>query len=127
MDMWAVNNLQKRVLKSTYKPNCYILVSGARRDIKETAGQFMVVATVSFLYDAGDIATEWEPEYGPIQIWDRCLENDKDAREHYYFDYTNSPPLHCSYLAVEDNRLPQALHRGDFDYIYEVLKKWADR
>jgi len=122
-----MNDLQRKVIKATYKPNCYVLVSGSRLDPKNKFDEFDVVAHVTFLYDAGNIAAEWEPEHGPVQLWDKCEEGDEGASEHYYFDYTNSPSLNCSYAVVEDYRLPQAFYRGDYDYIFKVLEDRARR
>ena len=82
-----MNDKQKRVLKTLYKPNCYLLASFHKRDLKETFGDFRVRTTVTFFYDAGNIGAEWEPEYGPIQIWHRCEKDDEDAREHYFYDF----------------------------------------
>ena len=120
-----MNAKQKRVLKALYKPDCYILLSGARRDPKETYGDFLVKANVSFFVVNGDYAAEWEPEHGPIQVWHRCNEDAPNGREHYFFDFTDSGPMNWSQLAVETNELPQAFHRGDFDYIFMILKDWA--
>ena len=120
-----MNSKQKRVGKALYKPNCYILVSGAKRDMKETFGDFLVKAQMSFLYDAGDHAAEWEPEHGHIQIWHRCEEYDEGATEHYYYDFHNSSPMNWSQLAVSNNELPQAFHSGDYEYIFAVLEDWA--
>jgi len=121
-----MNSNQKRVCKTKYKENCYVLVSAAKRDMKETLGDFRVKSNVSFLYDAGDVATEWEMEYGPIQIWNRCDEDDEGASEHYFYDYHNSPPLNWSQLAVDRCELPKAANSGDWDYIFEVLKDWTE-
>jgi hypothetical protein len=120
-----MNEKQKFVIKSEYKPNCFVLASFARKDPKETRGEFYVRSCVSFLYDAGEYAAEWEPEYGPIQVWHKCAASADGAKEHYYYDFTDSPGGNWSQMAVEQNQLPQAANRGDFDYIFSVLKHWA--
>jgi hypothetical protein len=122
-----MNKLQQQVIKTQYKPNCFVLASFSQRDIKETQGDFMVKTTISFLFDAGEYAAEWEPEYGPIQVWHKCTADAPNAREHYYFDFTDSKPGNCSQCAVDDNAMPQATNRGDFDHVFAVLKKWANR
>jgi len=120
-----MNKLQKRILKLEYRPNCYLLFSAAKRDPKETYGDFLVKANVSFFYDAGNKGAEWEPEHGPIQVWSRCDSDNEDAQEHYFYDYHNSKPGNWSQLAVDRNQLPQAAHSGDWDYIFAVLEDWA--
>jgi len=122
-----MNEYQKRVLKAEYKPGCFILLSFPKRDLEETGGETRVKTTMSFLHDAGEYATEWEPEYGPIQVWHKCAEDAACAREHYYYDFTDSGPMNWSQLAVDENGLPAAAARGDFGYIFEVLKRWAKR
>ena len=122
-----MNDKQKIVMKSKYKDNCWVLVSGT--DKRDGARDYLgnIDYTVSFLYDAGDIATEWEPKYGPIQIWDRCEKDSEDAKEHYYFDYHNTAPASWSQLAVDENNLHFHFIAGDFDYIFNVLKDWSNR
>jgi hypothetical protein len=82
---------------------------------------------VSFLYDAGNYAAEWELEYGPIQVWSKCDADSIDAREHYYYEYVTDSPLDFSQLAVERAELKQAAISGNFPYIFSVLKDWANR
>ena len=122
-----MNQFQKLIIKAEYKPGCFILASFAKRDVRETLGDFRVKAIVSFLFDAGEYAAEWEPESGPIQVWHKCDAGAPNAREHYYFCFTDSEPGNWSQLAVDRNELPQAAQRGDFDYIFGVLKTWATR
>lgn len=115
--------MKKRVLKLTYKPHCYILISFPKRE--DPFGEYRVNSVVSFVYDAGDIAAEWEAEHGPIQIWHKCKKDAQDAREHYFYNYTDSGPGNWSQLAVDHNQLPQAANRGDYDYIFAVLEDWT--
>jgi hypothetical protein len=121
-----MNKLQKRLCKALYKENCWILVSASKRDMKETFGEIKVKAAITFFYDAGNKAAEWEPQYGPIETWKRCEENDEGAREHYYYDFTNSGFGNWSQLAVDTYELPQAFLDGDYDYIFNILKLWAE-
>lgn len=119
-----MNNKQRRVIKTKYKENCYLLASFPERE--RTGYGLQVKTQVSFLYDAGNVAAEWEPEYGPIQIWHKCNENDEGAKEHYYYDFENSQPGNWSQLAVTNAELPLGANRGDWDYIFAVLRDWAD-
>ena len=116
--------LKDRVLKSEYAPNCYILASFPKRE--DSFGEVLLESTVSFLYDKGEWAVEWEPNYGPIQVWHRCEADAVDAREHYYYDYTDSSWGNWSQLAVAEYRLREAAHTGKFAYIFAVLADWAD-
>jgi hypothetical protein len=105
--------------------NAYILVSGRERQDNSLTVHFRAKATVSFLYDGGEYAAEWEPEYGPIQVWHRCEEDAPNARPHYFYDFTDSPGGNWSQRAVERAELPQAFVAGNFEYIFAVLKDWA--
>ncbi len=124
-----MNKLQQRVGKAAFAdiPNAYILVSASQRDMKETFGDYKVKATMSFLYDAGEVAAEWEPEYGPIQIWRKVSQNTPGAKEHYYYDWVEGGGGHWSQMAVEQEELPQAFVEGDYSYIFGVLQGWAER
>ena len=124
-----MNKSQQRIGKAAFTsiPNAYILVSASQRDIKETFGDYKCQATMSFLYDAGEVATEWEPEYGPIQIWRKANANTPGAKEHYYYDWVEGGGMHWSQMAVDDNELPQAFVEGDYAYIFGVLQGWAEK
>ncbi len=123
-----MNDKQKRVGKAAFDgiPNAYILVSASQRDMKETFGDYKCQATMSFLYDAGDVAAEWEPEYGPIQVWRKANANTPEAKEHYFYDWVENCPGNWSQMAVEENELPQAFVGGDYRYIFGVLQGWAE-
>jgi hypothetical protein len=105
----------------------YIIYSAAKRDMKETLGEFRVKNNFSFCFINEDYAAEWEPEYGPIQIWHKCNENDENARPHYIFDFIDSPGGSWSQMAVDQYELPKAANTGDWQYIFNVLKDWAER
>jgi hypothetical protein len=115
----------KKVLVAKYADNCYILVSGMLK--YDDFGDSYVQPTMSFLYDAGEYAAEWEPRYGPIQVWHKCDKDAENAQEHYYYDYHNSSALNWSQLAVDQNNLPKALANCEFDYIFSVLRRWTRR
>ena len=125
-----MNKFQLRVGKAVYKPNCYILVSATRKSGELYRDVYYAEPTMSFFYDAGDVAAEWEPRYGPIQVWSKCDETydgKYKAREHYFYDFVIDIPGNWSQLSVETERLPQAFVRGDYDHIFSVLKSWARR
>lgn len=114
---------RSRILKVEYKPNCWIILSFPRR--KTIPGAFYVETIMSFLYDNGEYAAEWEPQHGPIQVWHKCDKDSPGAREHYYYDFTDSKPGNSSQLAVERYCLPEEANAGNFDYIFGVLADWA--
>ena len=119
-----MNKKQKRVIKAKYKDNCYVLVSGFKE--KEQIDSYLMIDyLVSFLYDDGNVAAEWEMRHGPIQIWYKWSENDEGADEHYYYEFHNTPNASWSQLAVDNSRLKENFLSGDFDYIFNVLKDWA--
>ena len=117
----------KRVMVTPYKEKCFVIVSAPKRDLSETYGEIRVKSIVSLLYDAGDVAAEWELEHGPIQIWEKATELNDDTKDHYYYDFVVNTPMNWSQLAVDTNGLPQAAACGDWDYIFAVLEDWASR
>ena len=121
-----MNKFQRRTGKAVYKPNCYILISATQKK-EDNISWYRVEPFMTFFYDAGDVAAEWEPEFGPIQVWEKCDKDHESAKEHYFYDYIVDIPCNFSQLAVEENELPQAFVRGDYDYIFGVLKRWARR
>jgi hypothetical protein len=114
-----------RVMVSKYKEHCFVLVSAKLRDTSETCGLICVKSVVSLLYDAGNVAAEWELEYGPIQIWRKADKLEEGTKEHYFYKFVYDTPMNWSQLAVDRNELPQAANRGDWDYIFSVLEDWA--
>jgi len=119
----------KKVLKvsaTEYGEGAVILYSARQKDVTETQGDFRVRSNFSFAYVAGDCAAEWEPQYGPIQLWDKCNVDDIEAKKHYIFEYTNSGGLNWSQISVDRHELPQAAARGDWQYIFNVLKDWSE-
>ena len=120
-----MNEKQKRIIKAKYKDKCWLLLSGidSRDGQSDYIGYVDYVA--SFLYDAGDVAVEWEPKHGPIQVWHKCEKDAEGAKEHYFYDYENSPPGSWSQLAVEGNNMHFHFFAGNYDYIFTVLKEWA--
>ena len=64
----TLEELQQQTLKAKVSgiENAWILCSAKPRTDEDDYGIPQVKATMSFLYDAGNVAAEWEPEYGPI-------------------------------------------------------------
>ena len=103
----------------------YLLVSGSIKNEELEISQLNTRAMVSFLLVEGDIAIEWEPNYGPIQIFYRAGLNDPDRIPHYVFPFVKKPGFgEWSQLAVEQEGLPQAFIAGNYKYIFDVLAEW---
>lgn len=103
--------------------NAYILVSARWRNEERDS----VKATMSFLYDGGKFAAEWEPEYGPIQIWEKADGPGDGIGEHYFYDYVVDTTLNWSQLAVDREGLKKYFLDGNYHLIFAVLKEWANR
>jgi len=110
----------KNILKATYKDNCLIFVSGNWKTDDRERDDGNLQPIVSFVYDAGDVAAEWGPgTYGPLTLYRRGTEI-----PHYVYPFIED---HWSQLAVNEEGLPQAFVSGNYDHIFDVLKKWATR
>lgn len=112
---------------SKYGEGARIIYSAAKRDLKDTFGEFQVTNIFSFCYINDDYAAEWEPQHGPIQVWHRCEKDDENSRPHYIFDFTDSGALNWSQMAVDENELPRSANQGDWQYIFNVLADWAHK
>lgn len=83
--------------------------------------------SVSFVYVNDNVLTEWEPEHGPLQITYKREGGEPDAMAHWIWPFASKPGLNWSHLAVDNNELPSAFAKGDYAYIFFVLKDWAGR
>jgi len=124
-----VNQFQKRVLKTQWRENCYILMSPKIRDSDRPMDIDNMDYAMSFLYHNSETgyAAEWEPRYGPIQVWHQCLENSEGAKEHYFFDFTDSEGGNWSQMAVEREGLHRYFFESDWNSIFNVLMSWTER
>lgn len=113
---------------SQFGDGARVIYSAAKKDPKDCyGGEIRVKNNFSFCFINGDYAAEWEPEYGPIQVWHKCEKDSENAKPHYIFDFSDSQGGNWSQLAVDQNELPQAANHGDWQYIFNVLEDWADR
>jgi hypothetical protein len=110
---------------SQFGEGAHVIYSAAKKE--QTCGEVRVKNNFSFCFINGEYAAEWEPEYGPIQVWHKCEKDADGAKPHYIFDFTDSGGLNWSQLAVDQNELPQAANHGDWQYIFNVLENWADK
>lgn len=124
-----MNKYQKRVTVFPFPviPNAYIILSFSRKSDERFAGEVWIKTNLSFLFHNPDthIAAEWEPEYGPIQVW---RESDAEhGKEHYFFNYVEDTVLNWSQSAVDREGLKPHLLAGNYNYIFDVLAEWTRR
>jgi hypothetical protein len=105
--------------------NGYILLSFGERG--RELGCVQVDYIVSFLYDAGDTAAEWEPKYGPIKIFWKCESDHPKATRNYFYEYVIDEPGNWAQHAVDDYELPRRAIDGDLGAIFFVLKEFSER
>lgn len=105
----------------------WLLISPRLRDPKDWNGATsqgqLDAPEVSFFYDAGEWAAEWEPRYGPIQLHHRVTEG---GSPHYFYDRHDSDPLGWSQMAVENYGLPEMFCAGDYQGIFNVLREFCE-
>lgn len=124
----------RHIIKTEFRERCFIYQSFVLEE--SSFGDMMLKPHVSFLADNGNgQAAEWEPQYGPIQIWTECDEdwrgetergNPIEPRKHWHFPFVEDNPLAWSQLAVDRENLKGLLARGNVDAVFNVLFRWAD-
>lgn len=95
---------------------------------------FATEPCVTFLFNVGTVAAEWDGAYGPIQITYQVPEGftmpadswGGEPHQHWFFPWAIWRG-HWSQMAVTENRLPQMFNVGDYAGIFAVLRAWADR
>ncbi len=102
--------------------NAYVVISAR----KTTKTPLEVGSNMSFFFNNGDIGAEWEPNYGPITVIYKCDSSHEDAQEHWFYAYCTGYG-NWSQVAVEEEDLHRAFLRGDYEYIFLVLKQWSNR
>jgi hypothetical protein len=123
----------RHLIRTEFKEGCFIYQSFGIR--KSSFGDIELTAHVSFLADAGNgVAAEWEPQYGPIQVWKQCdsewtgetvLGSTVKAKSHWHFPFVEDNPGNWSQLAVDDEGLKQMLINGSVDGVFDALTRWA--
>lgn len=116
----------KTITELPIKPNCFLLLSGhkaTKYDGMEDGGATYII---SLLYrdEEKGMAVEWEPKYGPIQIFTRATETSEEKQEHYIFPVINPSGLDWTQMGVNDRGLPEAFIHGDLDFIFNVLRSY---
>lgn len=124
----------RTLIRTEHSDQCFIYQSFGKRE--SSFGDVMIEPHVSFLADNGNgQAAEWEPRYGPIQIWTECdadwkgedvLGGEAVARAHWHFSFVEGTFGNWSQQAVDRERLKDKLLSGDIDAVFEVLARWAN-
>ena len=124
-----MNDMQKFVIKAMVSPNCYLIMSPKMRKSDEPKSIDNMDYAVSFLFENKEngYAAEWEPRYGPIQVWHKCNEGDEGAKPHYFFDFTDSAGGNWSQLAVEREGLHEYFYSSNWTAIFKILESWTLR
>jgi hypothetical protein len=116
-------NMNKRIKCVPFPDidNADVVISGHQSDSASGVKKCM-----TFFYGGPEIGAEWEPDYGPITVIHSCTRDAENAQEHYFYDYCDGYGS-WSQLAVNEEGLGKMLIRGDYEGIFEVLKRWATR
>ena len=101
--------------------NAYVVISGHPANSSNGVKKCM-----SFFYGGPEIGAEWEPDHGPITVIYSCTKDNEWAQEHYFYDYCDGYGS-GSQLAVDDEGLAKMFIDGDYNGIFKVLERWADR
>lgn len=100
--------------------NAYIVIAGHKSDRGNGCEKHM-----SFFYDNGIVGAEWEPDYGPITVIYKCGKNHPQAQKHWWYDYFTGCD-HWSQCTVNELQLSEAFIEGDYEYIFNILKDYAE-
>lgn len=124
-----MNDAQKFVIKTQWTSNCYLIMSPKIRDRNKHKSIDNMDYAVSFLYDNPEtgFAAEWEPRYGPIQVWHKCEPTADNAKPHYFYDFTDSGGGNWSQISVERSGLHEYFYSSNWQAIFMILKEWTDR
>jgi len=101
--------------------NAYVVISGHKSEHTGNGVQ----KCMTFFYGGDKIGAEWEPDNGPITVIYSCDKDTDGAQPHWFYDYCTGYG-NWSQLAVDREHLPDAFLAGSYDYIFGVLKAWAD-
>ncbi len=126
----------KHLIRTEYRERCFIYQSFGCEE--SSFGDVIIRPFVTFLADSGDgTAAEWEPQYGPIQLWTECSEDwrgetelgspisPRKPRKHWHFPFVENAES-WSQLAVDREGLKGKLRTGDLDGVFDVLSRWAE-
>ena len=127
------------VLRLQLDDHRVVFISSSLKPDRQTREQYDYNARVSFCYVVGDLAAEWETEYGPIQVFrrmelpegaepvDRSEAKVGDPVRHHIWPCIVHDPDTGSQLAVDERGLPQAFVDGRWDQIFATLRDFVER
>lgn len=100
--------------------NAYVVISGCKSNTSENG----IEKHMSFFFDGGDIGAEWEPDNGPITKIHKTDRDTMDAEPHWFYNYSLGNG-DWAQMAVKEEGLPGAFLRGDYEFLFLILKKWV--
>ncbi len=117
---------KRPIFKFTYPEieNCWLILSFSVGESKYH--DLRTDPFITFFYDAGRRGAEWEPKYGPIQVWSKADGPGENVRTHYFYEFVVNESFNWSQMAVEREGLKEALARCDIGHVFRVLKRWAE-
>ena len=125
----------RHILRTEFQERCYIYQSFLHTK-SLFGGDYSIDYHMTFFADGDNgVAAEWEPRFGPIQLWTECAEDWTEttqfggtakAKAHWHFPFVRDEHMNWSQLAVEDNQLKQELIDGNLNHIFGVLMRWAE-
>lgn len=111
------------ILPFTGIDNAYVIISAFNQS--ENANG--VYQNLSYLYDCGNgVAVEWEPESGPLTVLYECTKNNSKAKEHFFFEYCTGYG-DWSQRAVDSTRIAKYLADGNYEMVFDILRKFGER
>lgn len=109
--------------------NAYLSISAAVSPKEPPFDGVRLSPTMTFAYVNGRVAAEWEPQYGPIQLWyERAADDhENDRMPHWLWPFGSKSNARWSQMAVDRHALREAFAGGNYEYIFQVLADWASR
>ena len=126
-----------------YGEGAMVVISGQKRDDYQPVGwkwhskktdmdyypesHLRTNAIVSFCWNAGKVAAEWDGASGPIQLWfSEPGDLDHDPIDPHWI-FPKAWGYGCStQIAVNEMQLPEAFHYGEYQRIFNTLRHWAE-
>ena len=100
--------------------NAFVVISG--HETTETGNG--VRQAMTFMYATEEGGAEWEPGNGPITRLIPCAEKDPEAQTHWFYSFYKGQG-YWSQCAVLEENLPEYFYSGDYESLFNVLKKWS--
>ena len=145
MSDYSVEPTMPRVAVIPFPPmdGCYLVLSGKVRqkqrygdkwysgheeNVQKYEDELRTESHITFTYVQDGVAAEWDGEYGPIQLWFKSTEGYKEgydeSRPHWLWPFAFGSG-HWSQMTVDEAGLGRAFNKGEYQYIFSVLKSWV--